>query len=360
MASRRKKNKGKARRRRTAKQAAAAAAEEKSNERERQQTALDEDTDVVEGEEVAEGEEDIKSYCVAFDDEIQSTNVQKLEPVTVDGTTWEGVAIKFPGPIHESARNIKPTRFVVDKSTGQKQVVFDWAIVDGKYVPIVHPGLRKKDDGSYELEEDSEVQSLQGDEKDEVESLEEVVPSSQEDVKCNNTAKTIEKVQGGFAFESDQLSCYHLPDLYVPHRCISRWDFFLGGCRHSKLVIQKEPSSHLNMSWTPKSQAHEFERAFIYQYNAAGGVLNNKIRAAYLATRDEYACVWNSEAVMNYTSAKFISKGADCLKRRGLNTGTYWLNDSKAASHHASVAYFFEQHVACNLCKDRPRLIGPK
>jgi hypothetical protein len=119
---------------------------------------------VVEGEEVAEGEKDIKSYSVAFDDEIQSkNNVQKLEPVTVDGTTWEGVAIKFPGPIHESAQNIKPTRFVVDKSTGQKQVVFDWAIVDGMYVPIGHPGLRKKDDGSYELaEEDSAVQSLQG------------------------------------------------------------------------------------------------------------------------------------------------------------------------------------------------------
>ncbi len=235
----------------------------------------------------------------------------------------------------------------------KKRVVFDWAIVDGKYVPIGHPGLRKKDDGSYELaEEDSAVQSLQGEEKDEVESLDDEQGPSE--VKWNNATiqqvankfiskiETIEHVQREDAFELDQLSEHELPDSHVHHERVApfNWRPVQGRCKHSK------PVEDLDML----SQTYEFALVFTDAYNEAGGVLlNHKIRAAYHSTK-KYVDVWNSEAALQFISVHLMNIGVDCLLE----------GNCKAASHYASIVYCLEQHVACNIRNDRPTINWPK
>jgi hypothetical protein len=86
------------------------------------------------------------------------------------------------------------------------------------------------------------------------------------------------------------------------------------------------------------------------EYNAVGGVLNHNIRAAYSAMKEEYADVWNSTIIMEWTSFYF------------LNAGTQYVleGNNKAASHYASLAYCFEQHIACNLHRERRSMNWPK
>eukprot|EP00984_Skeletonema_dohrnii_P022299 scaffold11431_cov85-Skeletonema_dohrnii-CCMP3373.AAC.3 len=79
------------------------------------------------------------------------------------------------------------------------------------------------------------------------------------------------------------------------------------------------------------------------KYNAAGSVLNYNIRAAYHATKEEYAGVWNNADILEHVSDSFLNEGTHCVLG-----GNY-----KAASRCASLAYCFEQHVACNLSRER-------
>jgi hypothetical protein len=228
-------------------------------------------------------------------------------------------------PQSTSGQEIEPTITIDER--GRVHVGFALAIVDEKYAP-----LRQMNDGLYEF-----VKS-QGEEAEKVAHLEE------------DTAFPVEtekQVRGEAAFELDQLSRYDLPASFVPHRYITSWsrgDFGVsegGRCWHSKAAsVRRE----LYL------QACKFDLAFTDAYNAAGGVLNHKMIAAYHATRDEYVDVWNSQAAMKFISLHLLSAGTDCLLE----------GDTKAASHHASIAYCFDQHVACNLRKDRPTMNWPK
>eukprot|EP00985_Skeletonema_marinoi_P011041 scaffold5207_cov84-Skeletonema_marinoi.AAC.5 len=74
------------------------------------------------------------------------------------------------------------------------------------------------------------------------------------------------------------------------------------------------------------------------------------MQAAYRATREEYAVVWNSAAVMECVSSTFLLLGTEYLLE----------GNNKAASHYASLAYCFEQHITCNLRRERLTMSWPK
>ena len=60
--------------------------------------------------------------------------------------------------------------------------------------------------------------------------------------------------------------------------------------------------------------------------------------------------MWNSVAVMECVSSTFLLLGTEYLLE-----GNY-----KAASHYASLTYCFEQHISCNLRKERLTMSWPK
>jgi hypothetical protein len=155
--------------------------------------------------------------------------------------------------------------------------------------------------------------------------------------------ETIEHVQREDAFELDQLSEHEIPDAYLHHERVAPWNWRqLRGCKHvCKASIQRELFVQLC----------DFDLAFTEAYNEAAGVLlNDKTRAAYQATRDEFTDVWNSQAALQFISSHLMNIGVDCLLE----------GDIKSASYYATIAYCFDQHVACNLRKDRPRMNWPK
>ena len=141
-------------------------------------------------------------------------------------------------------------------------------------------------------------------------------------------------------FEADQLSYDALPDSYVPNMQIdaARWETNYE-CGHQNTAPIPITAQECELVEGFK----KFLDIFTSDYNAAAGVLNQKIRAAYHATREEYAGIWNSAAIMEYVSSQF------------LNVGTQYVLDGnkKQASHYAAIAYCFEQHIACNLLRER-------
>ncbi len=142
---------------------------------------------------------------------------------------------------------------------------------------------------------------------------------------------------GDFIFQSDHLRC-KLPSSYMPHlRLVLRRRWISGPCCHMNTVIK---SSRFDM----------FRFAFTDAYNAKGGSQIFQIQAACNATRDKYEDVWNIPSRMRCIIVQFTHMGVDLLLE----------GNSKDASHYASIAYFFEQHIACNLRKDRPTMNWPK
>ena len=136
-------------------------------------------------------------------------------------------------------------------------------------------------------------------------------------------------------FETDMLSQYAPPDYYTPNNQIDDATRETE-CAHKIL-------SPLRLSPHEFSHIDRFVKKFKCEYNAAGSVLNYNMQAAYHATREEYADVWNSVAVMEHVSGSLLNEGTDCVLG----------GNDKAASRCASLAYCFEQHVACNLRRER-------
>ncbi len=218
-------------------------------------------------------------------------------------------------PMKASEQMIEPTLNVDER--GRAYLTFELGIVEDKYVPLHQKNVKEKS------QEEGCV----------------------EDVKIPSKIEMMKQVQG--EFWSDQLSHYNLPASYVPHQRITAWSgrkiSYCEGdrCWHGQWSIRRELYT----------QSRNFDLAFTDAYNEAGGVLlNDKIRAAYHATRDKFTDVWSSQAAIECISVNLMSIGVDCLLE----------GDSKAASQYASVAYFFDQHVACNLLKDRPTMNWPK
>ena len=60
--------------------------------------------------------------------------------------------------------------------------------------------------------------------------------------------------------------------------------------------------------------------------------------------------MWDSAAVMKGMSATLLILGTEYLLR----------GNSQAASYYAALAYCFEQHIACNLRKERLMMNWPK
>mmetsp|Transcript_19180 Transcript_19180/g.32680 ORF Transcript_19180/g.32680 Transcript_19180/m.32680 type:complete len:276 (-) Transcript_19180:630-1457(-) len=138
-------------------------------------------------------------------------------------------------------------------------------------------------------------------------------------------------------FETDMFSQYALPDSYTPNNQIDGPERRCFKCVH---VEQPSPTASPQLSHVKRMK---FFDEFRKQYNAAAGVLNYNMQAAYHATREEYAVVWNSVAVMECVSSTFLLLGTEYLLE----------GNNKAASHYASLAYCFEQHITCNLRKER-------
>eukprot|EP00984_Skeletonema_dohrnii_P030945 scaffold22845_cov85-Skeletonema_dohrnii-CCMP3373.AAC.4 len=144
-------------------------------------------------------------------------------------------------------------------------------------------------------------------------------------------------------FETDMFSQYALPDYYVPPR--TQMD---GATRETECVHKK--LSTFTLTGHEFILTTQFLKKFACEYNAAGSVLNYNIRAAYHATREEYADAWSNAAVMECVSSYFLTEGTKYVLE----------GNNKAASHYAPLAYCFEQHIACNLLRERLTMSWPK
>jgi hypothetical protein len=142
-------------------------------------------------------------------------------------------------------------------------------------------------------------------------------------------------VESTFEIETDMLSQYVLPDYYVPRTQID------GAARETECVHKK--LSTFTLTGHEFILTTQFLKKFACEYNAAGSVLNYNIGEAYRATREEYADAWSSAAVMECVSVCFLNEGTEYLLE----------GNNKAASHYASLAYCFEQHITCNLRRER-------
>ena len=137
-------------------------------------------------------------------------------------------------------------------------------------------------------------------------------------------------------FEADQLFA---PPNLLQKRINSR----------KKMRIQCPNSTHASFL-SPSGATLRFFNTFTDYSNAPGGVLNYNIRVAYLATIEAYDEVWNSAATMENISKIFLNLGTEYLLQ----------GNNKVASHYAALAYCLEQHVACNLRKERLMMNWPK
>jgi hypothetical protein len=271
----------------------------------------------------------IPCSCLGDEHEEVKPNIEMMTTVyplpPLNATASQGLDEKEEEqkkPMNASGQTIEPTLIIDER--GRPYLSFEVAVVENKYVP-----LRQKNDGSYEYD----LVKEKSQEEEEV-----------EDAKISSKIEMMEQVQGEFWL--DQLSYYDLPASFVPHQCITAWsgrEYSYGEedrCWHGKASIRRGLYT----------QACKFDLAFTDAYNDAGGVLNSKIITAYHTTMDTFTDVWNSEAAMKFIALHFMSAGTGCLLG----------GDTKAASHYASIAYFFDQHVVCNLRKDRPTMNWPK
>jgi hypothetical protein len=135
---------------------------------------------------------------------------------------------------------------------------------------------------------------------------------------------------------TDYLSNHAFPASFVPQSKINiiASPFKNSGCLHLPLKFCE--------------QTEMFLKAFQNEYNAADGILNHKFKKAYDATK-EYVAIWQSDVMMKGMSSLFLSTATDHVLER----------NSKAASYYASLAYCFEQLVACKL-SNRPTINWPK
>ncbi len=174
-------------------------------------------------------------------------------------------------------------------------------------------------------------------------------PAIQQVMKKNAMRRKEVKLVVDSTFKSDQLFQHALPDSHTLKKRIHspKTKTLCIGCP------ERVHASHPELPrLTPLGQEmmNKFYIKFTCEYNAAGGVINHNIRVAYLATREEFAGVWNSPAVIENMSSTFLILGTEYLLR----------GNNMAASHYASLAYSFEQHVACNLLKERLSMNWPK
>jgi len=201
--------------------------------------------------------------------------------------------------------------FTIDETTGRSCASFALAIVNGRLVPVkLNP-----EEHRLHMIKNREIQKAQ---------------------------ELVELI-----FETDMLSQYALPDIYVPHMQIEgheRKDF---ECVHKELSYC---SLNLHEAELHLDKMKKFLDVFRSEYNAAGGVLNHNIRAAYHVTREEYADVWNSTIIMEWASLCFLREGTQYVLE----------GKNKAASHCASLAYCFEQHKSRNLLRKRLTMNWPK
>ncbi len=147
-------------------------------------------------------------------------------------------------------------------------------------------------------------------------------------------------------FETDMLSL-RLPDSHIPHMQIDGpTKKASSGCHH----VGKPPPPETPQLSHKRMQDFFYEFRKQYNNNATGGVINYNIRAAYLTTRKKYANVWDSAAVMDSVSSTFVVLGTEFILE----------GNNIAASNYASLAYCFEQHIACNILKERISMNWPK
>ncbi len=147
-------------------------------------------------------------------------------------------------------------------------------------------------------------------------------------------------------FETDMLSL-RLPDSHTAHIQIDGpTKTASSGCHHVRKPLPPQTPQFVKRM---QNFFYEFRRQ--YNNNAAGGgVFNHSIRAAYLATRKQYDDMWNSAAVMDTVSSTFLVLGTEYILE----------GNNITPSNYASLAYCFEQHVACNILKERPKMNWPK
>ncbi len=148
-------------------------------------------------------------------------------------------------------------------------------------------------------------------------------------------------------FETDHLFLHALPDSHTLKKRIHI-------PKTKPICIECPKRIHVTVPRPPAKFSEEklrmFYNKFTCECNTAGGVFNHNIRVAYLATREDYADMWNSSSVLENMSSIFLVLGTEYLLR----------GYKKAASNYASLAYCFEQHIACNLLKERLTMNWPK
>jgi hypothetical protein len=267
-------------------------------------------------------EEEVTNVVVSDEEEaneLQSAHTQKDESnVTVDETTEETHVAK--GELLPIIIQVPETRFAV-------------GVVQGRLLAPYH----KKNDGMYKfVDRESVVQAMK-----EKELEEDIFSLVNQAMKIAADVSSL--AQADLAFDSDQLSYFTLPESHTPHQQITSLRKRSNSriCPHTEGSLQASPGFY--------EQVRKFIHAFTDEYNAAGGVLNHKIRAAYHATK-WYDKVWKSSKAMQFLSGIFMDVGVDCLLE----------GDNKAASQYASIVYCLEQYVTCNLRKDRPTMNWPK
>ena len=172
-------------------------------------------------------------------------------------------------------------------------------------------------------------------------------PAIQQGTKTNElTMREMELVDT--AFETDQLFLHVLPNPFMLQKRIHSPKTIRIEC--PKRVHSVSLSEPFRLSPLEEEKMRTFYNKFTCEYNTAGGVLNYNIRVAYLATREEFADMWNSSFIIANMSAIFLILGTQYLLE----------GNNMAASHYASLAYCFEQHIACNLRKERLLMNWPK
>ena len=138
-------------------------------------------------------------------------------------------------------------------------------------------------------------------------------------------------------FETDQL--LFAPPNLLQKRIHSR----------KKKRIECPESTHA-LFLSPSGVTLRFFNTFTDYSNAPGGIINYNVRVAYLVTREEFAELWDCAAVIENISKIFLTLGTEYLLE----------GNNKVASHYAALVYCFEQHIACNLRKERLMMNWPK
>ena len=231
-----------------------------------------------------EEDEEVANVVVSDEEdtnELQRTHTQQDDStVTVDETTEETHVAK--GELLPIIIRVPETRFAV-------------GVVQGKLLAPYH----KKNDGMYKfVDRESVVQAMQ-----EKELEEDIFSLMNQAMKIAADVRSL--IGADLAFDSDQLSYFTLPlpESHTPHQQITsfRKSYNRRKCFHTEGSLQASPGFY--------EEVRKFIHAFTDEYNAAGGVLNHKIRATYRATREWYDKVWKNSEALQFLSGLFMVHG---------------------------------------------------